>query len=512
MNTSLPTSSLSDSSLIAPVVWTIAASDSSGGAGIQADLTTFFDLGVRGCSAITAITAQNSQGVHHIDAVSPVMLQQQLTALSQDGMPQAIKIGVLPLVESIECVLAALALLAESARRPCPVILDTVLSPTSGESFSSHETRQALLSLLPYVDLLTPNIPEAEALTGLTITDTATQLMAAQQLVDLGATAVLVKGGHGDTAFCQDVFYSTALDEPPVFWLTQSKQETMHTHGTGCTLSSAIAAFIAHQKSVRDAVVLGNAYVNKGIRLATSLDPQGQKKGAVAHTGWPSHFSDFPQVSVLPEAINHMALPVCDTHQLGLYPVVDSIEWLERLLVLGVKTIQLRVKDIPEAKLAPMIEQAAQLGHRYDARLFINDYWQLAIRYNAYGVHLGQEDMIDADVDAIRNAGLHLGISTHGEYELSYAATFKPSYLAIGAVFPTDTKEVIEVGIDNLYGWTRIMSGYYPLVAIGGINQSNIESVLGSGVGSVAVVSAITKADDYQQSVSELTTLIQRYQ
>lgn len=499
-----------------PVVWTIAASDSSGGAGIQADLKTMFDLGVHGCSAITALTAQNSQGVSKLDVVAPEMLREQLHVLANDLPARAIKLGVLPSIESVGVITQTLQdLVSGVASENSPfVIFDPVLSPTLGASFVSEETRQVFSSLFPYLDLLTPNIPEAEILTGITIIDTRTQYQAAEKLLGMGAKAVLLKGGHGQGDYCQDLLlssYPIAPNGESHFWLTQQKHPSEHTHGTGCTLSSAIAAFVACGKPLRDAVVLANAYINKGIATAQALDggdKYGERRGAVAHTGWPKNLRDFPQVSLAPQEINCVPMLACDSTRLGLYPVVDSIEWLQKLLVLGVKTIQLRVKNIPEPALDTMIEQAARLGREHNARLFINDYWQLAIKHNAYGVHLGQEDMADADVDAIRSAGLHLGISTHGEYEFSYAATFKPSYLAIGAVFPTDTKEVIEVGLENLYQWSAILAAHYPLVAIGGINKHNIHSVLKSGVGSIAVVSAITKADNYQTSVDELNRLI----
>ncbi len=480
-----------------PIVWTIAASDSGGGAGIQADLKTFFDLGVHGCSAITALTAQNSQGVHQLQAASIEILEKQLQVLAEDLPPVAIKIGVLPSVAAIDSVVAQLQTLTSAC-----VILDPVLAPTSGQAFVDSETQYALERLLPFVDLITPNIPEAQQLIGITITDDASKKAAAQALMDRGAKAVLLKGGHGDGNYCQDVF----LSAEHCFWMTQQKQDTRHSHGTGCVLSSAAAAFVAHGKPLHDAVVLANTYISKGLRLAGPLGDG--KRGSVAQTQWPNDWADFPQVSHTSQAINYSPMPSCDTEQLGLYPVVDSIEWLEKLLSIGITTIQLRVKDVPEEQLEVLVQQAADLGRQYDARLFINDYWQLAIKYQAYGVHLGQEDVVDADLQAIRSAGLRLGISTHGDYEFAYAATYRPSYIAIGAIFPTNTKEVVEVGLDNLYRWTDILAGHFPLVAIGGINQNNIESVVASGVGSIAVVSAITQADNYQQAVAELTHMM----
>ncbi len=416
---------LSSSPSSKPIVWTIAASDSGGGAGVQADLKTLFDLGVHGCSVLTAVTAQNTKGVHHVEAITEDAVKKQLQALADDLPPSVIKIGVLPNVSILQCVMETIQQQPQAI-----VVLDTVIAPTQGQVFSQDNMAQALQSLLPYVDLVTPNIPEAEMLTGITITDTDAQQAAAAVLINKGAKGVLLKGGHvksgheGDTSQCQDYFLSATHD----FWMTQQKQQTLHSHGTGCVLSSATAAFCAHGKSLHDAVVLANAYISKGLRFAHSHTPNDDQKGSVSQTGWPNNVKDFPQVSLSADAVNYVPMAACDTHALGLYPVVDSIDWLEKLLQLGVKTIQLRVKNIETERLDDMVKQAAALGREHQARLFINDYWQLAIKHNAYGVHLGQEDMADADIAAIRNAGLHLGISTHGEYEFAYAATFKPSY------------------------------------------------------------------------------------
>jgi len=500
-----------DVSLSLPVVWTIAASDSGGGAGIQADLKTLFDLHTHGCSVITALTAQNTKGVRHIHITPEDSLREQLAALAEDLPPCAIKIGVLPCAQSIRIVIECLQDI------DAHVIYDPVLSATTGSVFLANpetgNSQGALAALFPLIDLLTPNIPEAEQLTGLTIRTREEQVAAADALLLKGAQAVLIKGGHmlnpddgvsGDSNLCQDYFTNSERS----FWLSSRRVSTEHTHGTGCMLSSAIAAFVAQGKALHDAVVLGHAYVHQGIRCATTLG-EG-RSGCVVQSGWPGDIAHFPQVSLSAQAIDQPSFARCDSLSLGLYPVVDSLEWLERLLYLGVNTIQLRVKDIPEPELDALISQAAALGRHYNARLFINDYWALAIKHNAYGVHLGQEDMVCANIEQIRDAGLRLGVSTHSEYEWCYAATFKPSYLAIGAIFPTDTKEVVEIGLGNLHRWASILKPHYPLVAIGGITLNNINSVLASGVGSIAVVSAITKADDYAAATARLQHMIDK--
>lgn len=121
--------------------------------------------------------------------------------------------------------------------------------------------------------------------------------------------------------------------------------------------------------------------------------------------------------------------------RLGLYPVVDSVQWIERLLDAGVRTLQLRIKDRRDEEVEADVVAAIALGRRYNARLFINDYWRLAIKHQAYGVHLGQEDLQATDLNAIRAAGLRLGVSTHDDMEIDVALAARPSYIALGHVF-----------------------------------------------------------------------------
>lgn len=191
--------------------------------------------------------------------------------------------------------------------------------------------------------------------------------------------------------------------------------------------------------------------------------------------------------------------------RLGLYPVVDSVAWIERLLKAGVCTIQLRIKDKREADVEADVIAAIALGRQHHARLFINDYWQLAIKHQAYGVHLGQEDLETTDLSAIRNAGLRLGVSTHDDMEIDVALAARPSYVALGHVFPTQTKQMPSApqGLEQLARHISRLQDY-PTVAIGGISLERAPAVLGTGVGSIAVVSAITQAADWQQATAQL--------
>ena len=152
--------------------------------------------------------------------------------------------------------------------------------------------------------------------------------------------------------------------------------------------------------------------------------------------------------------------------RLGLYPVVDSVQWIERLLDAGVRTLQLRIKDRRDEEVEADVVAAIALGRRYNARLFINDYWRLAIKHQAYGVHLGQEDLQATDLSAIRAAGLRLGVSTHDDMEIDVALAARPSYIALGHVFPTQTKQMPSApqGLEQLARHVERLADY-PTVA-----------------------------------------------
>lgn len=258
-------------------------------------------------------------------------------------------------------------------------------------------------------------------------------------------------------------------------------------------LSAAFACFKLFSKRNCDSLTLALAYINQqDIHI------------------WPADLRHFGTLHSSINAANLPAFASVDTQSLGLYPVVDSLLWLENLLDQGIKTIQLRVKNIEPQPLDSLIEKAALLGAKYNARVFINDYWQLAIKHRCYGVHLGQEDLGGTDLVAIQKAGLRLGVSTHSEYEWLRALAIKPSYIAMGTVYTTQTKPAILIGLTNLRLWSKILADHIPLVAIGGIKLENIDPVLTSGVGSIAVVTAITLADDYQLATQLLKDKQQR--
>lgn len=191
-------------------------------------------------------------------------------------------------------------------------------------------------------------------------------------------------------------------------------------------------------------------------------------------------------------------------HPIGFYPVVPTAAWVERLLSWGVRTIQLRIKaaDHTPAQIAVEVIAAIEAGKAVPgAQVFINDHWQIALAGDAYGVHLGQEDLDTADIEALRAAGLRLGLSTHTPEELARAKAVQPSYLAIGPIYPTTLKVMpySPVGLENLASWAKLAAPY-PVVAIGGVSLERLPGVLACGVNGVAVVSAVTLADDPERA------------
>lgn len=497
-------SNLSKAKTTPPIAWTIAGSDSGGGAGIQADLKTFFDFGVHGCSVITAITAQNTLGIYSSTASSEDCVNAQISALAQDLPAAAIKLGMLA-DETIVKVLSSFLKTYQGL-----VICDPIFIASSGTALLTTQGRAALIDIFPRVDLLTPNLPEAESLLGRTIDGAWAMAQAAKDLRGLGAKAVLLTGGHSD--FSQEHCVDYFTDGENGFFLRAARIKTLHGHGSGCTLSAAITALCAAGFRLIDAVVVSKAYITQGFRQAVT---QGQGPAPVMQAGWPEDIRDFPQVSPdrvkLPSfTFRPFTFQSCESLNLGLYPVVDSVAWIEKLLPLGVKTIQLRIKNKDTDYLHQQISKAVKIAEKYQAALFINDHWRLAIQYKAYGVHLGQEDLEDADLAAIADAQLRLGVSTHSYWGIARAHALVPSYIAIGPIFDTTTKKMrfAQQGIEKLRTWVKLLGATYPLVAIGGIDTDRAKAVLHSGVGSIAMVSAITQADDYVDTVGRLIKLI----
>jgi len=261
--------------MTASIALTIAGSDSSGGAGIQADLKTFSALGVYGASAITALTAQNTQGVSAIHAAPPDFVRAQIDAVFSDLDVRAVKIGMLGNEATVMAVGDALM-----HWQGAPVVLDPVMVAASGDPLIDESAEFALRShLLPLADLITPNLPEAARLLGATIpVDEKMMVRQGELLLSLGAKAVLIKGGHGEGPEAVDLL----LDGSNIVRLASDRINTRNTHGTGCTLSSAIAANIAKGMTMLDAVRDAKIYLTSALSHADALGI-GHGAGPVHH-------------------------------------------------------------------------------------------------------------------------------------------------------------------------------------------------------------------------------------
>lgn len=530
-----------------PMIWTISGSDCSGGAGIAADIKTGHSLDVEVCHLITANTVQNANYLMAVNATKVSILAEQAAVLIDDKTPSVIKIGLLANAEQVQW-LTDLLLHYKQYLPHLISVYDPVGQASVGGRFNELTVAQ-LTPLLQQVDIITPNLAEAQQLLqstpehllsvrGLSTRNPAENL-AHGLYQQFAITSIIIKGGHSDDQSQAEDYCYHQLNQLPG---KQDNQDKTHTgisyqltvprscsnfsHGGGCSFASALAAFLAHGYLMRDAFTLAKAFISQGLFISekSSAALNHQYYGAFQQQSWPRSVRNettvFPKVS---GTLNNQyktlaAFPPLDLaeRKLGLYPVIDSLYWLKRLLPLGLEIIQLRLKNIAEDLLEPLVLEAITLARQYNTRLFINDYWQLAIKHGAYGVHIGQEDIQTADLAAIQAAGIRLGISTHGCYEFVFAQQLQPSYLAVGAIFATQTKDMTGQiqGLDNLKQVLTLRSNseskQTPVVAIGGISLERAQSVVNLGVDSIAVVTAITNAQQsHNMSPESMVTRLQ---
>ena len=262
-------------------VLTIAGSESSGGAGIQADIKAITMNGVYASSVITALTAQNTTGVYGILETPADFIAAQMDAVFSDIFPDAVKIGMLPSPEAMECVAAKLR-----QYKPEHIVLDPVMVSTSGHRLMEPEAEETLKAeLFPLAELITPNIPEAEVLTGLLINDDSSMEHACRELFARFHCAILLKSGHR-TDHANDLLYTG--DE--TLWIKGERIDNPNSHGTGCTLSSTIAANLAKGYSLGDAVAKAKEYLTEALRVNLDL---GNGHGPVDHALGGQHTSYF---------------------------------------------------------------------------------------------------------------------------------------------------------------------------------------------------------------------------
>ncbi|MCS5712603.1 bifunctional hydroxymethylpyrimidine kinase/phosphomethylpyrimidine kinase [Candidatus Berkiella aquae] len=463
-------------------VWTIAGFDPCGGAGLLADRQVFTANGLKSYALMSAQTAQNEHCVTKVDAIEVSFITEQFNLLRQHGWPRVIKVGLLLNVAMVRC-------LSELLKNfPGILVYDPVMVASSGKPLMQKEVIAELKSYwLSQVNIMTPNIDEATCLSGIAIYSTDDMQKAAYQLCHLGVPEVIIKGGHLGGEWAQDIW----CDGQNHCWLTLPRLRVPSLHGSGCQFSAALASGLALGLESQDAFVFAKMQIQQAFTMQSIIT---HVQESAVYFPWLTQSALFGQ---------HR--PTCKPLQqsLGFYTIINDIRWLTKLEAWGVKTIQLRLKEEDAHQRAGKVAQAVKLIDPATTQLFINDDWQAAIKYKAYGVHLGQEDIKQCDMNAIKEAGLRLGISTHSLSELARAKAYQPSYIAFGPIFTTTSKVMAfpAQGLTKLKQWRKWVNE--PLVAIGGITTANLETILACKVDSVAVISAVTKAVNPQKACQQ---------
>ena len=482
-----------------PLIWSIAGTDSGGGAGLAADQRAADALGVHCCTVVAGITAQSTTEVTHIEATPPAVLQAQLDTLAADMPPCAIKTGLLGSADNVRVLARFVDRLREQG--PLALVVDPVLRASTGAALASAEQLSAYRDwLLPRATVITPNQSEAVALLG----SAAPEGIPAQAraLRALGCEAVVITGGDAARLSHHASLSLDWLDTPQAQgWLGLPREHTPHNHGTGCTFASALAAALALGWVVADAAVLAKMAATFALRHARAV---GRGVGPViARSGFALEPSLLPQLSLddtLPAAWQTRPRG----RNPGVYAIVDSAERVEAVLRAQppVDTLQLRMKraaGLPDGawhiQLHDAVARSQRAAQAAGVVLVVNDHWQLALQAGARALHLGQEDLLAltpqdrAQLQAARAQGVQLGLSSHSLWELCRAAAMAPDLIACGPVWPTTTKDMpwLPQGLDNLAWWAHMAPA--PVVGIGGIlAPAQLQAVAAAGAAGGCVV------------------------
>ncbi len=523
-----------------PIVWSIAGLDSAGGAGLSADQRAADAMGVHLCPISAALTAQHSQGVEAVFPVAAAQLQAQLQALSEDMPPRAIKTGLLGSVAAIVLVAQwvdhwrACTPAGQDPHRQLALVVDPVFAASAGGADFCDVAMVAAYRqwLVPRATVITPNRAEARRLLGRKPRhDKEDEIPAlANALIEMGARSVVITGGDAPPStgpagpHCVDWLHTPHAQG----WLTAPRLTTPHTHGSGCTFASAMAAALACQHVEADAAVLARMVTHHALANARKA---GHGRGPVlAQRGWAgtpgAPGAPLPWLGIgsrwpwrLTQSPTHAQpfqpfTPPTD----GLYSIVSTADQLEAALKLGLRCIQLRHK--PVATLAEHLIRSQQAAREHGALLFVNDHWESALAgatppHN--GLHLGQEDLLSLtpqQQDRLLAAApnLVLGLSSHSLWELARAAGCGASLVACGPIKPTSTKDMPwrPQGTHNLLWWVRHSPS--PVVAIGGLlTPADVAEAAQCGPAAVCVVRGLgTDAEEMAELIPPLQAAIQQ--
>jgi len=489
------------------VVWAICASDSRGGAGLQAAVSQAALAGCECYSIVTAVTAQSASGVESVTPLALEDIRRQWQAAQKDGQPDAILIGWLPPDRKL------IRWLVDALRWiDAPVVWDPVLQAT-GDGFP--EAQSELRQLISCARVMTPSLAEARWLAQVDVQAS----VAAEALQRQGAHTVVITGGDIDEMadWVTDRVYSRADDRMPETAVLPSfaihqKRRSGKAHGTGSHQSAAIAAALAKGTRFYDALLLGSLMAAQAL-LRGCRDSSAQKYPNCIAAPAPVDGSDWPLVTDIQQRpLSHARVPAPTqggAAQVGLYALTDNLRDLQSLLNCEVNAIQWRVKD-RGASYRQDTAEALTYCRRAGVPFWINDDWQLALELGADGVHLGQEDLIDADLDALRSAGIAFGTSNHTDWEIARSRAFNPSLLAFGPVWTplSKTLRYSPLGPAQLRLWHKRHRDYLQ-TCIGGIVPENAAAAAASGIGSLAVVTCLKPGECQKRNAMVLKNALE---
>lgn len=505
-----------------PLVWSLCASDSRCGAGMQAVMAQAAINNVECRAIVTALTAQSHQGVASAETVSLPMLEAQWQTAQYDGQPDAVVVGWLPADTSlIRWVIEKINTLT------CPIIWDPVIQATThlntGAHYGFEPAIDTLRELIPSVTVMTPSLAEAQWLLNDESCDAFT---AARKLQQLGAQTVMITGGDSPQNHCENPriwitdMVVSQIDESqpetaalPEFAIHQRPIE-QQAHGTGSQLAAAIAVYIAQGQRMYDALLLGAMAAREALKNSGTAQRRSQHAlyGNAVAAPLPNEGDEWPLVTAPDARPTDEAIPIFPrVGELGLYALTDNLEHLQHLIELDVDTIQWRVKE-KNTEYEDTAEQALQRCRDAGIPCWFNDDWQLALVLKPDGVHLGQEDMLTADLCALRKAGIAVGISTHTHWEIARARAINPSYIAFGPVYPPLSKQLKypPLGVEKIRQWHHRYPAW-PHTCIGGIVPANAEAVAATQIGSLAIVTCLQPGPEQENNANALKQALKRF-
>ncbi len=477
---------------------------------MQADLKTFSALGVYGATAITAVTVQNTVGVKYVHALPPQVVYDQIVTVMEDIMPDAVKIGMVNDAETLDAIVRALTL-----HRPRILVVDPVMVATSGCALMQADALQVMEErLLPMADIVTPNLPEAWTLAG---TDSSVD-EAAQAILRLGVKALLIKGGHAEGTTKTDYLYVSYDDGVKRTEFSSATVDTFNTHGTGCTLSSAIAAMLARGHGMEEAVRQAKMYLTEALKagadvvvghghgpvchfFSQQVNKQTSRQGDL-HTSQQADKSNLLVCSsarpLSTKKVDSFAKLQFITHFTDRYSYLDSAMMA---LEGGCRWIQLRMKDADEAEIERTARQILPECRRRCAVFIIDDHVELVKRVGADGVHLGKNDMPVDEARRILGDEFIIGGTANTFEDIQRLAAQGADYIGCGPFRFTTTKKNLApmLGIEGYENIVSLMKTHginLPIVAIGGITYDDIPRIMSTGVTGIAISGSVLRADN----------------